>query len=57
MKCLVYGIYILEFAQSVLILDVGFQRFVTGFGDVELFSRIETDWLSVPTFTAIGKLS
>ena len=57
LKCLVYGIYILEFMQSVLIIEAGFRTFVTGFGDVPAaFNRVKTEWLSVPILTAIGKL-
>ena len=54
MKCLVYGIYFLEFVQSVLIVETGFRTFVTSYGDVQVFNRIETVWLSVPILTAIG---
>lgn len=57
MKCLVYGIYFFEFVQSVLITETGFRTFVTSFGDVQVFNRIETVWLSVPILTAIGEFS
>ncbi|KIM49810.1 hypothetical protein M413DRAFT_21947 [Hebeloma cylindrosporum] len=57
LKCLVYGIYILEIAQSVLVIESGFRTFVVGFGDVEGFNRVRTLWLSVPTMTAIGEFS
>ncbi|KIM49808.1 hypothetical protein M413DRAFT_21946 [Hebeloma cylindrosporum] len=53
MKCLVYGIYFVELVQSVLIVETGFRTFVTSFGDVQVFDRIETVWLSVPILTAI----
>ena len=56
LKCLVYGIYTLEFTQSVLIIESGFRTYVTGFGDVEGFNQLNM-WLSVPIFTAIGKFS
>jgi len=56
MKCLVYGINILEVVQSALITELGFRKLVTGFGDVQVFNRIETAWL-IPTLTAIGDLS
>jgi len=36
LKCLVYGVYIFEFVQCVLIVEAAFQTFVTGFGDVEV---------------------
>jgi len=58
MKCLVYGIYILEVVQSALLTEMGFWTFVTmNLGDVQVFNRVDTAWLSVPTLTAIGELS
>jgi len=56
MKCLVYGIYILEVVQSAVIIEIGFRTFVTSLGDVQVFNRVETAWL-IPTLTAIGELS
>ena len=55
-----YGIYILEFAQSVLNIQAGFWIFVTGFGDVEaveILDAANTLWFSIPILTAIGELS
>jgi len=57
MKCLVYGIYFLEFVQSILLAESTFRIFVTNFQDVEFFDWIETAWLSVPIITAIGTFS
>jgi len=56
-KCLVYGIYLLEFVQSILIIEAGFRTFVNGFGDLEVLDQIKTQWLSIPVLTAIGELS
>jgi hypothetical protein len=56
MKCLVYGINILEVVQSALITELEFRKLVTSFGDVQAFNRVETAWL-IPTLTAIGELS
>jgi hypothetical protein len=56
MKCLVYGIYILDVVQSALITDIEFRIFVTNFGNVQVFNRIETAWL-IPILTAIGEPS
>ena len=56
MKCLVYGIYILEFIQSTLFTEYGFWIYVTSFGDVEAIDHVRTAWLSVPILTAIGEL-
>jgi len=57
MKCLVYGIYILEVVQSVLFTEMGFRTFITNnVGDVQVFNQVETAWLNVPILTAIGEL-
>jgi hypothetical protein len=56
-KCLVYGIYILDVVQTALVVEIGFQIFITNFGDVQVFDRVlEMAWL-VPILTALGKLS
>ena len=57
MKCVVYGIYILELIQSILSIYSGFQKFVTSFGHDEVSDRIEMEWLGIPILTAIGELS
>ena len=56
LKCLVYGVYSLEFVQSLLVVDALFRTFVTKFGDVQALDQVETLWLSVPILTAIGEL-
>ncbi|KIM39182.1 hypothetical protein M413DRAFT_55882, partial [Hebeloma cylindrosporum] len=53
MKCLVYGVYILELIQSVFIVEDGFRIFVASFGDIVAIDRVGTTWLSVPILTAI----
>lgn len=60
MKCLVYGIYILEFVQSVLIAESVFRNyelFLTGFGGAGALETHGTTWFSFPILTAIGELS
>jgi len=57
MKCLVYGIYILEVVLSVLITQSAFRDFVANLGDVQVFNRPETAGVSVPILNAIGELS
>ncbi|KIM49792.1 hypothetical protein M413DRAFT_59942, partial [Hebeloma cylindrosporum] len=52
-KCLVYAIYLLEFIQSVLVIEHGFQIFVTGFGDIGAIDQVGSTW-SVPILTAIA---
>jgi hypothetical protein len=57
LKYLVYGVYFLEFVQSVLVVDAMFRTFVTRFGDVQALDQIETLWLSIPILTAISEFS
>ncbi|KIM49812.1 hypothetical protein M413DRAFT_49135, partial [Hebeloma cylindrosporum] len=55
-KCVAYGIYTLEFTQSILIMEDGFRIFVTSFGDIEAIDQVGTTWFSVPILTAIATL-
>ena len=57
LKCLVFGVYFLEFLQSVLVVDALCRAFVTRFGDVQALDQVETLWLSVPILTAISESS
>ncbi len=52
-KCLVYGIYIIEFVQTMLIARDTFVTFGYGFGDVEALTRMNYNWLTVPIMSAV----
>ncbi|KAK0495039.1 hypothetical protein EDD18DRAFT_1355039 [Armillaria luteobubalina] len=52
-KSLVYGIYIIELVQTILIAHNAFALFGYGFGDLEVLAEIHVDWLVVPIMTAI----
>ncbi|KIM49811.1 hypothetical protein M413DRAFT_21948 [Hebeloma cylindrosporum] len=54
MRCLVYGVYFLQLVQSVLVIKTGYWIFVTSFGDVAVFDRIDMLWLSVPVISSIS---
>ncbi|KAK0212242.1 hypothetical protein DFS33DRAFT_12960 [Desarmillaria ectypa] len=47
-KYLVYGIYIVELVQMVLVTHDAFAMFGYGFGNVEAVTDIHFDWLTVP---------
>ncbi|KAK0486440.1 hypothetical protein IW261DRAFT_797893 [Armillaria novae-zelandiae] len=47
-KCLVYGLYIVEFVQTMLITHDAFAMFGYGFGDIEALTDIHFYWLSIP---------
>ncbi|KAF5318152.1 hypothetical protein D9619_012089 [Psilocybe cf. subviscida] len=53
MKIIVYGLYLLELAQSIFIIQNAYQTFVLEFGDIAVFDKIGTGWLSVPIMTTI----
>ncbi|PBL04271.1 hypothetical protein ARMGADRAFT_1070746 [Armillaria gallica] len=52
-KYLVYGIYIIEFVQTMLITHDAFAALGYGFGDVEALTRMHFNWLTVPIMSAI----
>ncbi|KAK0493068.1 hypothetical protein EDD18DRAFT_429764 [Armillaria luteobubalina] len=47
-KYLVYGIYIVELAQTMLVTHDAFAMFGYGFGDIEALTNMHFDWLTVP---------
>ncbi|KAK0212252.1 hypothetical protein DFS33DRAFT_1269079 [Desarmillaria ectypa] len=53
-KCLVYGIYIVEVAQTILVSHDAFATFGYGFGDMEALIGMHFDWLTVPVMSAVA---
>jgi len=47
LKALVYSVYILEVAQTVLLMENAWRVFASGFGNIDEFDKVETSWLSV----------
>ncbi len=56
-KCLVYGIYIVEFVQTILFTHDAFAIFGYGFGDIKALTRMYFNWLTVPIMSAAGTCS
>ncbi|KAK0236496.1 hypothetical protein EDD85DRAFT_643368 [Armillaria nabsnona] len=52
-KYLVYGIYIIEFVQTMLIAHNAFAMYGYGFGDIDALTRLNYNWLYVPIMSAI----
>ncbi|PBK88482.1 hypothetical protein ARMGADRAFT_1167950 [Armillaria gallica] len=52
-KYLVYGIYIVEFAQTILVSHEAFAMFGYGFGDLDALTEVHFNWLIVPIMTAV----
>ncbi|EKM52232.1 uncharacterized protein PHACADRAFT_198296 [Phanerochaete carnosa HHB-10118-sp] len=54
-KALVYGIYLLDTAQTILVtLDV-VDMYAKNFGDVSGLDGMHNEWLAVPVFSSIGE--
>ncbi|KAK0241064.1 hypothetical protein EDD85DRAFT_388071 [Armillaria nabsnona] len=51
-KCLVYGIYTVEFAQTILFTHDAFAIFGYGFGDMKALTRVYFNWLTIPIMSA-----
>ncbi|KAK0223764.1 hypothetical protein IW262DRAFT_1492718 [Armillaria fumosa] len=52
-KYLVYGIYVIEFAQTMLVAHDMFAMFGYGFGDVDALTRSNFNWPTVPIMSAV----
>ncbi|SJK98196.1 uncharacterized protein ARMOST_01457 [Armillaria ostoyae] len=52
-KYLVYGIYIVEFVQTMLLTHDAFAMFGYGFGDLDALTDIHLYWLIVPIMSAV----
>ncbi|PBK86558.1 hypothetical protein ARMGADRAFT_530897 [Armillaria gallica] len=52
-KRLVYGIYIIEFVQTMFFTHDAFAMFGYGFSDIEALTRMYFGWLTVPIMTGI----
>ncbi|KAK0214051.1 hypothetical protein IW262DRAFT_293319 [Armillaria fumosa] len=52
-KHLVYGIYIIEFVQTILFTHDAFAVFGYGFGDIEVLTRMHFNWLAIPIMSAV----
>ncbi|PBK86565.1 hypothetical protein ARMGADRAFT_1086406 [Armillaria gallica] len=51
-KYLVYGIYLVEFVQTILFTHDAFAKFGYGFGDPKALTRVYFNWLTVPIVSA-----
>ncbi|PBK84793.1 hypothetical protein ARMGADRAFT_943024, partial [Armillaria gallica] len=52
-KYLVYGVYVIELVQMMLIAHDAFAMYGYGFGDIDALTRLNYNWLSVPIMSAI----
>ncbi|PBK88497.1 hypothetical protein ARMGADRAFT_359158 [Armillaria gallica] len=52
-KIPVYGIYIVEFVQTILVSHDTFAMFGYGFGDLDALTEVHFNWLIVPIMSAV----
>ncbi|KDR70736.1 hypothetical protein GALMADRAFT_254773 [Galerina marginata CBS 339.88] len=52
-KVLVYGIYLFEMAQTIMLTQTGFATFATGFGDLNAINHIGVIWFAVPIMDSL----
>ncbi|KAK0226623.1 hypothetical protein IW262DRAFT_1492017 [Armillaria fumosa] len=53
-KCLVYGVYIIEFVQTMIFTHDAFATFGYGFGDIEALTGMYFNWFTVPIMSAVS---
>ncbi|PBK58838.1 hypothetical protein ARMSODRAFT_967440 [Armillaria solidipes] len=51
-KCLVYGIYIVEFVQTMFLTSDAFAALAYGFGDFEALTEVHSSWLVIGAISA-----
>ncbi|PBK67137.1 hypothetical protein ARMSODRAFT_320239 [Armillaria solidipes] len=52
-KYLVYGIYVIEFVQTMFVSHDAFATFGYSFGDMDALARLNFSWLTVPVMSAV----
>ncbi|KAK0454297.1 hypothetical protein EV421DRAFT_1896226 [Armillaria borealis] len=53
-KCLVYGIYIVAFVQTIVFTHDAFATFGYGFGDLEALTKMYFIWFTVPILSSVS---
>ncbi|PBL03263.1 hypothetical protein ARMGADRAFT_1069822 [Armillaria gallica] len=53
-KHLVYGIYVIEFVQTMLVAHDMFATYGYGFGDMDALTGMNFNWLTVPIMSAVA---
>lgn len=56
-KSVVYGIFLIEIFQTILVTHDAFAIFGYGFGSFESLTKMYFDWFTVPVMSGIGECS
>ncbi|KAF9062531.1 hypothetical protein BDP27DRAFT_1336480 [Rhodocollybia butyracea] len=52
-KCIVYGIFIIEVVQTILVTHDAFSIFGYGFGNFDSLTNVHLDWFTVPVMSGV----
>lgn len=52
--CLVYGVYVINTAQTVLVTRDIFNTYATQYGNISLLDAMQNEWLAIPVFSSIS---
>lgn len=53
-KSLVYGIYLLDTAQTFIVTGDVYEIYAKRYGQVDELTAMHNEWLAVPVFSSIG---
>ena len=56
-KALVYGVYLIEIAQTAVATHDAFGVFGSGWGSIKMVIDVQLGWLAVPVITGFGALT
>lgn len=56
-KCLVYGIYLLDTAQTFIVTSDVYQVYAKHYGQLDELTAMHNEWLAVPIFSGIGSFA
>ena len=54
-KALVYSVYLLETAQTVLLTYDIYDTYVRHFGDADVLNSVKHEWISIPILSSIRR--
>ncbi|GJE98660.1 hypothetical protein PsYK624_148950 [Phanerochaete sordida] len=52
-KALVYIVYIIEFAQTILVTHDGFRAYAAHYGDFQVLESAQLEWIAVPVMSGV----
>lgn len=56
LKCLVYGVFVFEMTQTLLVAHDMFATFASGWGDLSQLANAHLAWLNAPIMSGMGEV-